>query len=297
LHKGRYPRRLAEITLTWKARNPRTFHEKILYKMAHDRDPALTLYADKVQVRELVRDRVGASVLPDLIGVFETPEQMAREGLPANFVLKPNHGSSAVVVCWEGNDRRAAIGEVPAGNSWDSFLVHPRNLDREALVRLAGKWLRQDHSYIMGPTLPEWAYHNIRPVLLAEEVLLDPGGHLPQDYKFFMFHGECRMIQVDSSRFDGHRRDLFDPQWNAFPARYVYPPSEDPPPRPDSLNEMLRIARALSKDTDFIRVDLYVTAKGIKFGELTNYPAGGMRRFEPRSFDLWLGAGWVPTYR
>jgi TupA-like ATPgrasp len=296
LLRGRYPRRLSEAVLTIRARNPQTFHEKILYKMAHDRDPALTVYADKVNVRDFVRDRVGASVLTDLFGVFDSPEEIPKESLPTNFVIKPNHGYSALLICWEGNHPQARIDKDPAVSTWHQFLVHPRNLDWDVVMRLARRWLTLNYAYIMGPQLPEWAYRGIRPRLLVEEVLLDPHGQLPQDYKFFMFGGECKMIQVDSSRFDGHRRDLFDPNWQKLSARYGYPPSENPPPRPEVLDEMLRLAQALSKDTDFIRVDLYVTAKGIKFGELTNYPTGGMLTFEPRSFDVWLGADWMPTY-
>ena len=46
---------------------------------------------------------------------------------------------------------------------------------------------------------------------------------------------------------------------------------------------------------DFIRVDLYITTEGIKFGELTNYPDAGQTPFEPLDFDLWLGSKWKIT--
>jgi hypothetical protein len=296
LLRGRYPRPLAEAVLRIKARNPQTFNQKVLYKMAHDRDPALPLYADKVKVRDLVLDRVGAPVLTELVGMYDSPDEIPKESLPTNFVIKPNHGASALIICWDGNDPQARIEKDPATSGWESFLIHPRNLEWDVVTRLARKWLTLNYAYGMGPQLPEWAYRDIVPRLLIEEVLLDQHGQLPQDYKFFMFNGECRMIQVDSSRFGGHRRDLFDPCWQRLPARYGYPPSEDPPPKPESLDEMLLIAEALSKEADFIRVDLYVTAKGVKFGELTNYPAGGKLMFEPRSFDVWLGADWIPAY-
>ena len=296
LLRGHYPRALAEMVLIVKARNPQTFHQKVLYKMAHDRNPALTLYADKVKVRDFVTERVGASFLTGLVGVFDDPDEIPKEDLPTNFVIKPNHGASALILCWEGNDHQARIDKDPALSEWETFLLHPRNLDWDAVARLTRRWLRMDYSYGIGPQLPEWAYRDIEPRLLVEEVLLDSAGQLPQDYKFFMFDGECKMIQVDTSRFDGHKRDLFDPQWRTLTARYAYPPSDTPPSRPEMLGEMLRVAQNLSKGTDFIRVDLYVTSKGIKFGELTNYPTGGKVMLEPRSFDVWLGADWTPQY-
>jgi hypothetical protein len=104
------------------------------------------------------------------------------------------------------------------------------------------------------------------------------------------------VIQVDSFRFDGHGRDIFDPDWEKLHVTYVYPNSELTPPKPELLGEMLEVAEALSRGADFVRVDLYVTTKGIKFGELTNYPEGGMGMFEPASFDTWLGKDWHPHY-
>jgi hypothetical protein len=55
---------------------------------------------------------------------------------------------------------------------------------------------------------------------------------------------------------------------------------------------MLMIAEKLGAETDFVRVDLYDVAGQIYFGELTNFPAGGNNRFEPKTFDAVLGAQW-----
>jgi hypothetical protein len=56
------------------------------------------------------------------------------------------------------------------------------------------------------------------------------------------------------------------------------------------------IAEELSKGIDFIRVDLYETKDGVKFGELTNYPDGGSKKFEPKIYNTILGASWIPKY-
>ena len=63
-------------------------------------------------------------------------------------------------------------------------------------------------------------------------------------------------------------------------------------PRPPSFDQMLDVARRLSAGTDFVRVDLYNLGGRIVFGELTNYPAGGLRKFDPASFDLTVGSYW-----
>jgi hypothetical protein len=64
---------------------------------------------------------------------------------------------------------------------------------------------------------------------------------------------------------------------------------EEPPP---NYRDMFEIARTLSAGTDFVRVDLYNLGGRIVFGELTNYPQSGLRKFDPRSFDLTLGSYW-----
>lgn len=295
LLKGRYPYQVARMALLWESRNPQTFTEKVLYKMAHDRSPSLSLFADKARVREFVQERVGSSVLTEVHGIFESAGKMMAAGLPRNFVMKPSHASNAVVICWEGNDPGGRIGKDLSAITWEQFLIHPDNVDPSVLEALAEKWLDKDYSYVMGD-FPEFAYKGIEPKMIVEEVLLDRYGNLPQDYKFFMFDGKCKLIQVDSARFGHHRRDLFSPQWQRLDACYVYPPSEISPPRPQLLDEMIEIAAELSRGVDFVRVDLYETGRGIRFGELTNYPTGGLSRPEPESFDRWLGEDWNPHY-
>lgn len=52
---------------------------------------------------------------------------------------------------------------------------------------------------------------------------------------------------------------------------------------------MIELARILSKDFPFVRVDLYNVDGKIYFGELTFYPASGYGFFNPDSFDFELG--------
>lgn len=54
---------------------------------------------------------------------------------------------------------------------------------------------------------------------------------------------------------------------------------------------MISIAEQLAGDIDFVRVDLYDAGERIVFGELTNYPWGGIPIWNP-AFDEWLGSWW-----
>ena len=62
------------------------------------------------------------------------------------------------------------------------------------------------------------------------------------------------------------------------------------------MQKMIEIAEILAKGADFLRVDLYLTKKGIKFGELTNYPAAGNLNFSPEFWNSEIGKEWVPKY-
>lgn len=62
--------------------------------------------------------------------------------------------------------------------------------------------------------------------------------------------------------------------------------------RPETLDEMLNIARKLSEPFDMVRVDLYSVEDQVFFGELTHYPRGGYGSWDPQSFDFELGKRW-----
>ena len=287
--------RMATFALKVKAnRRPLTIQQKILRKMAFDRDPLLTVYADKVKVREYVSKQGGTDYLTTSFGEFSDIKSLSRVSLPRNFVFKSNHGSGASVICWEGVPRGNSLPSKQTSTIWEKYLIHPDDLVWERLVNLSSKWMNANYYWEVG-RYPEWAYKDIRPQILVEEVLLH-NGQIPEDYKFFMVNGECAFIQVDSSRFTKHKRDLYSPNWDPLNASFRFPGSGLLLERPVCLTEMLSLANMLSKGIDFIRVDLYCTDGGIKFGELTNYPEGGVADLTPKSLSIEYAKRWVQSY-
>jgi hypothetical protein len=61
-------------------------------------------------------------------------------------------------------------------------------------------------------------------------------------------------------------------------------------PRPMGLDEMIEIAKKLSKQFPFVRCDLYDCKGKVYFGELTFYPEKGTGRFNPHQADNDVGA-------
>jgi len=243
---------------------PRTFSEKVQWRKLHDRRALLTMFADKYGVREYVAGKVGEKYLTRLYWASSDPATMPFDDLPQRFVVKANHGTR-----------------------WNILVKDKREVSRDALVAQLAEWLRSRY-----PALHcEWGYRNIAPMALAEEYLSTAAGDIPPDYKFFVFGGRVRMIQVDLDRFTAHSRCLYDPQWNLLPVVLGYPKGVGIQ-RPENLDEMIWCAEQCSGGVDFVRVDLYNVDGRIVFGELTNYPGGGLERITPASFDAELGSWW-----
>jgi hypothetical protein len=278
-----------------KSSDTETLNGKIRFKMAYDRDPRLITFADKLRVRDFVSSAIGSQYLPKLISQVGSAEDLDRLALPYEFALKSNNGSGAMILVWNGASKVSKLPAHARKTDWDKYLVHPESFDRNRANEIARVWLRQNFYYRPG-YFPEWAYRSIEPALLVEEIMLDKAGSLPADYKFFMVGGACEFIQVDSSRYQKHTRDLFTVNWERIEGTYKYPSSGVDMQPPQKLQEMLEVAGALTQGIDFLRVDLYETIQGVKFGELTNYPGGGIEKFTPNSLDKKLGIQWRPSY-
>jgi hypothetical protein len=293
------PRRVVELlkTVAWPAallmrrqrmRNPITFNDKVTYKMLRDRRPLIVAFADKVAARDYVRSTVGPEILTELYAVAENPESIPWHDLPAEFVCKASHASGGAVITWADADVTAELPENPTTAGWRRFVIRPEAFDAQRMNALAHYWITRCYS-----GRSEWVYRKIPPAVLVEERLSGPDGASPTDYKLHVIHGRVRWIQLDHQRFTDHKRDIMTPNWERVPVAYAHPPGDSLPPRPSRLRDLISLAESLGRDTDYVRVDLYLLPNDrIVFGELTNYPEGGKGRFEPSHFDAVLGAEW-----
>ena len=147
------------------------------------------------------------------------------------------------------------------------------------------EWLAVD--YYLKTREPN--YRGLRPKIIVEELISDDGSTVPDDYKVFCLDGVPKFIQVDSDRFSGHTRNLYDTKWTQIPIALKYPNAEGTHPRPPRLEQMLDLAARLSLPFPFIRVDLYATGDRLKIGELTSCPDSAGGDIRPPSGELVLG--------
>lgn len=271
----------------WRTRRPRTFTEKVRYKMLRDHRPLQVVFADKAAMREHVAAVVGPGHLPELVALLDDPADLARVDLPDACVVKPTHGSGACVVVSPSAPPGARLP--PPEHSWVYAHVRPEAAPPEHLVALARDWCSR--TYGRGPN-HEWAYGQVRPRVLVEELLQGPDGGPPADHKLFVMHGRCRYVQVDEGRFGTHTQDFFDRDWTPLELVGGHPRTAVPPARPERLDEMVELAERLGAGTDFVRVDLFVLPDRVVVGELTSSPAGGDSPFDPPHWDREFGRHW-----
>lgn len=270
--------------LRWGGGEPRTFLQKINWRIAHDRRPLLTMLADKITARDFIASRVGTEYLPVCFGTAENVNDIALDRLPDEFVAKPNHACGMV---WFVTDRVPATPR--SRDPFEPVFCAKRDLNREAFLARCREWLAIDYSQVNF----EWAYKDVPRRILFEEYLAGPEGLPAFDHKFIVIGGRVRAIQVDSNRFGEHRRSYYSRTWEPLPVRYVKPPLLQEAPRPAQLAEMVAVAEIIGRDIDHVRVDTYTLADRFVIGELTIYHNAGCSAYDPVDFDRELGDAWT----
>lgn len=222
---------------------------------------------DKYDVRQYVESLGLADILNESYGIYEDCRSIDLDNLPDSFVVKTTDGGGGenIMIC---KDKSV--------------------LEKEAFYAELLKW-KNKKDINAGR---EWAYTGIRKSRYIVEKLLvnteNPEAGIA-DYKFFCFNGQPEVIVYDTDRYVGHKRNFYDTDWNNLNVSSDCPQCDRNVPRPEGLDDMLKVAAELSKGFPFVRVDLYYVEGRVIFGELTFYPWSGYVQFVPDSFDFELG--------
>lgn len=245
--------------------NPTTFTEKLFCRMVwwnRRMDAQFSRLTDKLEARAYVSRKVGDEVLVKILWHGKDPSRIPFDCLPANYVIKPNHGSRAVIV----------VKGKP---------------DRNDVIRRATEWLATNYYWLCR----EYQYYRIPPRLMIEEYLANADGSEALAYKFWCFNGVPRVVYVTNM---AHSFSVFfDTAWNSLDFTHHSNASALPVEKPRSLDRMVAVASRLSEDFDFVRVDLYEVDGKIYFNELTFTPSAGYLDFTPIEWDLTLGQWWA----
>lgn len=240
--------------------NPRTFNEKLQWLKLHDRKDIYTTMVDKYEAKKYVSHVIGEKYVIPTLGVWDHFDDIDFSKLPTSFVLKCTHDSGSVVL-------------VRDKNHWD----------KEAAKKLLERGLSRNY-YWSGR---EWPYKNVKPRILAEE-MVDMN---PVDYKWICMKGEPEVLCMCMDRQKGDLTfNYYDMNFNLLPFEWVHPNIKTGGvKRPENFDEMKELAQKLSKDIPEVRVDFYDINGQVYFGELTFYHQSGFAPFSPEEWDLKLG--------
>lgn len=237
-------------------KEPATFAEKISWLKLHDYATALLVKqcADKLQVREYVKEKGLEHMLNPLIAVYQYPEQIEWERLPDKFVLKWNYGCGYNLLC-----------------------PNKKLLDITKAEKQLKAWGKEDY----------WRYnaelqYNIEDKKILCETFLEseePEGLL--DYKCYCFHGKVLAILILArSETDGTAAVFMSPEWQLISDVSSKYKRVILPEKPECLDEMVKAAEILAEPFPFVRVDFYQQNGQAILGEMTFTPAAGINPAE-----------------
>lgn len=247
--------------------NPKSMNEKIMWLKLYYQNPLITKCADKFAVKEYVSDKIGSEYCVPTIASWERPEDINFDLLPNQFVLKVNWSTGYNIVVKDKSQ-----------------------LDIEKTRRILNGWMRPDRNAYY--QYFNWGFKHMKPVLYAEEYLEQFDGQV-YDYKFFMCNGkmEFMLIATDRSNDEELTHDFYDRDFKHIDAKYgEIKNAEILPSKPKNYDKMIKCAEVLSKEFPFVRVDFYEIDNRIYLGEMTFYPAGGLKTFTPVEFDYYFGS-------
>ena len=244
--------------------NPKTFSEKLQWLKTHGDIELKTRLADKYDVRDWVAERIGNKYLIDLLPITKSggfiassTDEIDFNNLPNEFALKLTKGSGYNIICKDKTD-------LNIGSACDKL----------------NRWLKVDN-YFLSRELQYRGKNRI----ICERML----EYNITDYKFFCFNGEPKYVELYIDRFGKHKKVFYDMQWHKAGFTTGNDPMNGIAERPKEFNEMMNVARKLSKGFSFVRVDLYVHGGNVYFGEMTFHPAGGYTPITPREWEFKLG--------
>ena len=246
--------------MSWE--KPQTYNELINWEKIRINDDNRTWLADKVLVKEWVKDKIGERYLVKNIGVYKSVDEIDDEKLPPKYVLKMNNGSVRNII-----------------------VKNKDEIDFYKIKSQLSTWFEKNYAY----EFLEMHYKNIVPQILCEEYLEEfENGAV--DYKVYCFHGKPKFIQRIKNEHTELAKALFyDTEWNPQEFTHYYP-IDDYVDRPVFLDDMLRLTQTLCKDFTHVRVDWFVFPDNtFLFGEMTFSSWAGIQKILPEKYDLLFG--------
>lgn len=242
-------------------KEPVTFNQKIQFRKLYDNNPLYAICADKYRVREYVKKKIGEEYLIPLYLVTDKLTMEQWEELPESFVAKANHNSGPVQIVKDKS-----------------------KVDAKKIIKELNNQLKIDY----GVLSMEKYYSDIPRKIIVEKYLKDD----IEDYKFNCFNNGTKII-LERVTKTGELSNMYDPiPWEKLDFTNGNIIDQKKYEKPKNFDKMIKIAKALSSNFDYVRVDLYNVDGDVYVGEMTFCESSGFGKFTDEAWDYKFGEFW-----
>jgi len=256
-------------------------------------------FVDKAASRDYCRSKSSTVLLPKVFQLTTDPGELDPSVWPEECVIKPTHGSGALIMVTKKQEKGLTYNFDSARFGW----AHSYNgmtsteIDVKKIRDLSKKWLESNYEY-WTLKFPEWAYRHVPRQVLVEELIRNSDGSKPAEVRLHCFHGKVALFRITNVISSVGGSSSFNSLGEPINARLSYEKDDRSHGEalPSNWREAIREAELISKGIDYLRVDLYLTDRGVYFSELTPYTAGGIIDFKPRQISKWLAGLWGQSY-
>lgn len=242
---------------------PTDFMEKLQWLNLNFYSEDYKNYVDKYEVRNYIEEKLGKGYLVDIIGVYTNVDDIDFDKLPNQFALKGTHGSG-----------------------YNIIVEDKSKIDVTQVKRKLKKYLSSNYY----DKYKERIYKAVEPRILVEAYLDQTDSENIIDYKFYCIHGKPEYVLVKTMVNNQFKKCFYNLDWqkleNDNPDKNYL--SEEIK-KPNNFEALVDIAKKLSSEFIFVRVDLYSINGKIYFGELTFFPTGALKRLPIERLNTELG--------
>ncbi len=269
-------RQKQEVLRPVNIKEPLYFSEKMLWLkyFLYNDSPLIAQCYNKYEVRKYIKSKGLEGILNDLYGVWNSIEDVPWNDLPEEYVMKMSNGYAGHVF----------------KRKEDAFDVN------QAIKTLKNTKKKYDYYYAITGDL--FVGKTPQYIICERRLYSSLGYKAPEDYKFYCFNGEPKYIEYMFDREGGsiyneffvdlNLKDRHDLEGDAGIGSF------EPPA---CLSEMIQIAKVLSEDFPFVRVDLYVENNRPIFGELTFTPFHHQTEASERELGKLLDLSNISKYK
>lgn len=241
LPHGRFPR-LA---------TPRSANDKFFWRKVFDHDPRFTILCDKLRCKEWIRTLDPGIGIAPVLWVGTDAREIPRQILSGDVVLKANRGSGT------------------------NLIIRNGEYDPGHLIRTTRRWRRKFYGW----RHYEWGYRHVPKCVFVESLITPENGSL-DELKLYTFGDRVERVVYILDRFSAIEASVWEPDADGRLARSTQPAAVaeriSDKPLPPAIDRALECARAIGRNFDHVRVDLYTDGEQLWFGELTVYNLGGI---------------------